>query len=254
MRRKVSRLAATVIGTVGVVIGAAAQQSTTTETKNFTVISVDGSQLVVRLPEGTKEITVPEDFRFTVNGQPMSVHELKPGMSGTAVITTTTTVKPVTVTEVRNATVEQVSGSSIIVRGQEGYRVFTQGEVDKRNIKIVKDGQPVGLSDLHKGDQLTATIVTAQPPTVLTERQVQATLAKEPEKASTPPISAKQAAPSTASAAAVTATSAPAAAPAPAHTTLPKTASPLPLLGLIGIALVAIAVALRTARRRWIAE
>ena len=88
-------------------------------------------------------------------------------------------------------------------------------------------------------------------PNGLTERQVQATLAKNPEKASTPPISAKQAAPSTASAAAVTATSAPAAAPAPAHTTLPKTASPLPLLGLIGIALVAIAAALRTARRRW---
>ena len=46
-----------------------AQTQTTSETKTFTVISVDGSQLVVRLPEGTRELTVPPDFRFTVDGK-----------------------------------------------------------------------------------------------------------------------------------------------------------------------------------------
>ena len=84
-----------------------AQTTTTTETKKFQVIAVDGNQLVVKLPEGTRELTVPDDFRFNVDGKMLSVHELKPGMAGTATITTKTTVTPVTVTEVKNGTVMQ---------------------------------------------------------------------------------------------------------------------------------------------------
>ena len=41
----------------------------------------------------------------------MSVRELKPGMKGTATITTRTTVTPVTVTEVKNGTVVQCERS-----------------------------------------------------------------------------------------------------------------------------------------------
>src|SRR5262245_21472152 len=154
-----------------------AQTTTTTETKTFRVIAVDGNQLVVRLPEGTRELNVPEDFRFMVNGQSMSVHELKPGMSGTATITTSTTVTPVSVTEVRNGTVEQVSGSSILVRTAQGFRMFNEGDLAKRNVTIYKDGQPVKLTDLSRGDHLSATIVTEKPPKVMTQRQVDATLA-----------------------------------------------------------------------------
>ena len=57
----------------------------------------------------------------------MSVQQLKPGMKGTATITTKTTVTPVTVTEVKSGTVMQSSGSSIIVRTDEGVKMFTQG-------------------------------------------------------------------------------------------------------------------------------
>ena len=83
-----------------------AQQSTTTETKSLRSLAVDGNQLIVRLPEGTRELTVPDDFRFhrsTDSRCPCS--ELKLGMKGTATITTRTTVTPVTVTEVKNGTV-----------------------------------------------------------------------------------------------------------------------------------------------------
>jgi hypothetical protein len=43
--------------------------TTLTENKKFEVISVDGNTLVVKLPEGTREISVPDDFKFTVRWQ-----------------------------------------------------------------------------------------------------------------------------------------------------------------------------------------
>ena len=75
--------------TLTCVTAAFASAQTTSQTKSFEVISVVGNDLVVKLPEGTKELTVPEDFRFTVDGKELSVHDLKPGMKGTAVVTTT---------------------------------------------------------------------------------------------------------------------------------------------------------------------
>ena len=156
-----------------------AQTSTTSETKKFQVISVDGNQLVVRLPEGTRELTVPDDFRFTVDGQALSVHELKAGMAGTATITTRTTVTPVTVTEVKNGTVVYALGQSIIVRTGEGeVKQFTQSDIDKRGVKIMREGKPAGISDFRANDRLTATIITTKPPHVMTEKEVQATFAK----------------------------------------------------------------------------
>ena len=105
--------------------GAGADDHKSSETKSFEVLAVDGNQLDVKLPEGTRELTVPDDFRFTVNGQQLSVHQLKPGMKGTATITTRTTVTPVTVTEVKNGTVVVRSSAGIIVRTDEGVKSFT---------------------------------------------------------------------------------------------------------------------------------
>ena len=52
----------------------------------------------------------------------------------------------VTVTEVKNGEVVQGGGGSILIRGPQGYKMFTQGEVDKRGIKLYKHGQPVQIS------------------------------------------------------------------------------------------------------------
>jgi hypothetical protein len=171
-------LAAAVVGLTSV--AALAQQSTTSETKTFEVLAVQGNQLVVSLPEGTRELTVADDFRFTVNGQQLGVRDLRPGMKGTATITTRTTVTPVTVTEVKNGTVAYASGGTIIVRTDEGIRSFTQGEVDKRGVKIMRSGKPAQVSDFRQGDRLSATIITSMPPRVVTEQEVQATLASAP--------------------------------------------------------------------------
>jgi len=236
-------------------VSSAQTTSAATEVKKFEVIAVDGNDLVVRLPEGTRQINVPPGFVFTVNGKPLSVNELKPGMSGTATITTTTTVTPVTVTEVKSGTVALVSGTAVYVRTPEGVRLFTQSELDKRGVKIFVDGKPRAVNELHEGNKLTATIITTKPPSIVTEKEVQATLAKTgaaPAAAAAAPAPAAAPRPAPAPSAAQAAP--PAAAPAqqPVATTarrLPSTAGPLPTVGLAGLVSLAIG-AFATRRRR----
>jgi hypothetical protein len=209
---------------------ASAQTTTTTETKKFEVIAVDGNQLVVKLPEGTREITVPPGFVFTVDGKQLSVGELKPGMAGTATITKTTTSTPVTVTEVRNGTVVQANPVGIIVRTAEGYKSFTQSDIDKRGVKIMRGGKPATIADFHAGDKLSAVIITEKPPKVVTEQEVKATLAASGAGAAAAPPAAS----ASTGAAAGEPTTLPARAPSASGRKLPKTASPLPLYGLFG--------------------
>jgi LPXTG-motif cell wall-anchored protein len=240
---------------------ASAQTTTTSETKKFQVISVEGNVLVVRLPEGTREMAIADDFRFNVDGKMLSVHELKPGMAGTATITTKTTVTPVTVTEVKNGTVLQNVGTAIIVRTDEGVKMFSQSDIDKRGIKIMRDGKPAEISDFRANDRLTATIVTSKPPRVMTDREVQATLAKSggasgagtPAAAAASPSGAGAAAPSGAAKSGAASSGAATSGAAPsggAARTLPKTASPMPLVGLAGLASLIAGLGLTVRRRR----
>jgi LPXTG-motif cell wall-anchored protein len=235
---------------------ASAQTTTTSETKKFQIISVDGNTLVVKLPEGTREMAVADDFRFNVDGKMLSVQELRPGMSGTATITTRTTVTPVVVTEVKNGTVMQNLGTSILVRTEDGMKMFSQADIDKRGIKIWREGKLAEISDFRANDKLSATIVTTKPPRVMTEREVNATLAQSGGAAG-------------AGVGAGAGAGAPAAAPRPGASTpptgaasatsgtsggaprkLPKTASPLPVLALTGFASLLAALALTVRRRR----
>ena len=201
MRTKARWLSGVIVAlALGLAFGGApwAQTTSKVDVRNFEVISVDGNKLVVRDERGTQEITVPDDFRFTVDGKKMSVSELKAGMKGTAAVTTTTTIKPVVVTEVREADVLRVSPVSMTVRTADGARKFTQNELDLRGIRIFKDGNSVRLSDLKKGDKLSATVVTDGPPIVLTEKEVQAVLAEpEAQPAPTTVASAAPAQPTT---------------------------------------------------------
>ena len=252
MARAMSRVvlaAAVLYLTAGVSL--AQQTTTSTATKTFEVLSVDGNTLVVTLPEGTRELTVADDFRFTVNGQQLSVRELKAGMKGTATITTRTTVTPVTVTEVKNGTVLQGSGSSIIVRTDEGIKMFSQGDVDKRGVKMVKNGQPAQLTDFREGDRLSATIITSKPPRVMTEQQVNATLAaaSAPSGGAPPAAPARAPLPSASQQAQAPQATASSGSAAPAARTLPKTASSWPLLALASIMSLVMGLALTITRR-----
>ena len=239
--------AAVVCATAGV--SQAQTTSTSTETKSFEVLAVDGHTLVVRLPEGTRELTVADDFRFTVNGQQLSVTQLKPGMKGTAVVTTRTTVTPVTVTEIKNGTVAMQTGMSIIVRTDEGIKSFTQGDIDKRGVKIYRSGKLAQISDFREGDKLSATIITSMPPKVLTEKEVQATLATAGGggAGAARPAPAAGAAPAKSASASNTAASS--AGSGGGAKTLPKTASHRPLVGFGGAVSLLIGIVLGVRRR-----
>jgi LPXTG-motif cell wall-anchored protein len=220
-------------------------QTTTSSAQNkeFEVVAVSATHLVVKLPEGTREITVPNDFRFTVDGRQLALGDLKPGMKGMATITTRTTVTPVVVTEVKNGEVVQATGSTLLVRTEQGFKQFTEGDVEKRGIKLVKDGVPAKFTDYRGGDRLSATIVTTYPPKVLTEQQVNATIARAA------PASAGAGASAAVSRAAPSAAAAPTPAETPAARTLPKTGSAWPLLALASILSIAMGLTLAVRRR-----
>ena len=231
--------------------GAGTDDDVVAETKKFQIISVDGNVLVVKLPEGTREMAVADDFRFNVDGKMLSVHELKPGMSGSATITTRTTTTPVVVTEIKNGTVMQNMGTSILVRTDTGMKMFSQADIDKRGIKIWRDGKLAEISDFRANDKLTATIVTSKPPQVMTEREVQATLAKSGGAAAAPAAAPAPAAAAPAPAPAAAAPSSGAASTAgSAPRSLPKTASPLAAVGLTGLISLLTGLGLTVARRR----
>ena len=100
-------------------------------------------------------------------------------------------------------------------------RSFTQGDIDKRGVTIVRAGKPAQVSDFRQGDRLTATIITSQPPTVVTEKEVQATLASAGSGGAS----------------------------GGGTRMLPKTATQLPLLGLLSALSLVIGIGL-TVRRR----
>ena len=72
-----------------------------------------GTDLILRDERGTSDYFVPKDFVFTVDGKKMTVSDLKAGMKGTATVTTTTTITPVVVTEMR---------SGVVLKARAGIR------------------------------------------------------------------------------------------------------------------------------------
>ena len=252
MRTGASLLAAVVV-TVGLGLFTAgaplAQTQTTVDVRNFEVLAVDGNRLIIRDQRGTQDLTVPDDFRFKVDGRQMSAKELKPGMKGQATVTTKTTITPVTVTEVREASVVSTAGLSVTIRGTDGVRRrFTQSELDKRGIEMIKDGRLVRVTDLNPGDLVTATLISNQPPTVVTETEVDVKLAQaraEPapdKKPSAAPASATPAPNATTVAQAAPPTT-PVVAPVPPNTETPPQQSGSWLLWVvILIALAALVV------------
>ena len=232
-----------------------AQTSSTTTTRQFEVISVDGNELVFRDERGTNQITVPDGFRFTVDGKQLAISDLKRGMKGTAVVTTTTTVTPVTLTEIKKGVVVGVGPDSLTVKDEgDGVRKrFTQAQLNARGIKLVtEDGRVTYAADAKQGDAITAIIVSQAPPVVVTEQEVQATLAQANPTAAATSGPAATPAPATSPMSSVPApTAAPAMATATAPASAPAASTGLGTMGwLIIILIIAVALYFFSRRRK----
>src|SRR5262249_24659726 len=190
-------------------------------------------------------------------GKDIGVADLKPGMKGTAMVDTTTTSTPVTVTEVKNGQVLAVAGNSIIVAQDGTTKKYTLGDVRDRNATIYKDGQRVELGQLRVGDMLTATIITRKPPTITTSTAIKSASVNAPPKpaaAAPAPASAASSAPASSGSMASSSGSSSSSGMAGGGGSakgkkLPKTGSDLPLLAVFGAVLVGIGASLTAVRR-----
>jgi LPXTG-motif cell wall-anchored protein len=232
-----------------------------TEHLRGTVQDVSGNDLIVKMSNGSiREFHVPESRVFNIDGKQLTVHDLKPGTTLSA--TVTTTITPVTdrTTTIGTGKVWYVAGNTVILTLPNGEnKMYTVND----SYKFTVDGQPASVHDLRKGMTISAvkiveserteiatnTDVTGHfpvkaadtstiAPTPRPARTTTATVAPTPAPApTTPAVTASPTTPSTSSADRT----------APEPEALPKTASSVPLLGLLGIVLVGAGLTVR----RW---
>ncbi len=216
-------------------------QLTTVELRSGEILAVDGNIVTARGPAGVRQFVVPEDFRFDMDGQKLSVHQLKPGMKVTAMVTTTETPIEVTTNEVRDAEVVYVSAGTIIVKDLKTNenRQFTTAQLRDLDLVVYRAGERVDVTKLKKGDRLSATIVTKLPPMIVTDTELKAFVSSPPP----PPRPVAKPAPAAES------TPPPPPPPAAAPKKLPKTGSSLPLIGIVGVALLGLGIASTLVRR-----
>ena len=145
-------------------------QTTTYEIKQGTVLHVYGNHLVVKMADGTvRDADVPSDFLFEVDGKKVPVSELKPGTKLTQTIATTTTPHVVKTTEVREATVVQRIGQTLIYRDKLGQIHKVTGIPE--GFELYRNGKAVPIEALAGGDRVTAHIVHKEE-SIITEEEI----------------------------------------------------------------------------------
>ena len=206
------------------------------------IVYVSGNDVVVKTEDGELRHfnNVPDSVTVNVDGQQLNVHQLKPGMKVEKQTITTTTPRVVTKVETVTGKVWQVSPpNSVILTLDDGSNQrFKIPKGQKFNI----NGTETDAFGLKKGMVVSAQRVTETPETVVTE-QVKRTGVMPP-----PPPAPKQDVPILVVMAAPTPAPTQQAAAEPAAK-LPKTASQVPLLGLLGAALCGMALTLMGIRK-----
>jgi len=193
-------------------------------------VSVTGNKVVLAEAKGNHEYNVPPGFKVQVDGKDVGVDQLKPGMKVNAVVTDQVTTRDVTVTKVVSGKVMTVAPGGFVLLTNGKYVSYNFTDKDGNDIYFTQlDGTSVPLrNNVKEGDIMTGTFVTKLPPQVVSKRSVTAS-------ASAPPPE-----PAAAPAAPVAVAAAP--------KKMPKTASPLPLVGLLAALSAGIALTLRGAR------
>lgn len=221
-----------------------------TEVRNAKVVYVEGNDLVLKLENGKVEhLIVPDSDRFLIDGKSVTVADLKPGTSLTQSITTTTTPRYVKTVRILKGKVWYVNPPNRVILTLPDNT--NQSYMIPSHAKITVAGKKATAFDLRKGMMLEATIVTDEPQTVVTQSKT--VVGQAPPPATPPLVGVLLIQPLRLTAVPV---SAPEAAPTPVTVaseeppaTLPKTGSPLPLVGLLGLLAIATSLGLGAARK-----
>src|SRR3954453_1517245 len=223
--------------------------SVKTEELSGTVVAVEGNDLLVRMSSGGfRNFIVPESRKFTIDGQDVSVHDLKPGTRLNATVTTTTTPVTERTTTVGTGKVWYVSGNTVILTlPNNENRMYKVKEDYKFNVH----GQPASVHDLRKGMVISAEKIVEEPRTEVAANTTVTGHAPPPPKA----VVAEAPAPARHEPTPAAAEPAPTPTPAPAEVAesklpakLPKTGSELPLAGILGVLFIGAALVVRKAR------
>lgn len=206
------------------------------------IVYINGNSVVVKMEDGSIRHfdNVPDTLTFMVDGKPVNIHNAKVGMKLEKQTVTTTTPKVVTTVETVTGTVWHVNPpSSVILTLENGQN--QQFKIPKGQ-KFMVDGRETDAWGLKKGMKVAAQRVTEVPETVVAQQIARTGTAPPPPPPPNPdvPILVAVAKPAPAPAEA--------AAAEPAPTKLPKTASDLPLIGLIGALLCSLALTITTIR------
>jgi hypothetical protein len=188
------------------------------------VVAVSGDDLVLKMEDGsTRDVSVPANATATVDGKKIGIRDVKPGMKLQRTIVTTTTPKVVT-------TVQSVTGKVWYVRAP-GVVILTLEDGTNQQFKIPKDqmfsvdGKMVDAWGLKKGMMVNATKVVVEPVnSISVKKQLTGTFPSD-----NPVLVAEATSPGMGAG-----TGTDSSTPATSSGSLPKTASFLPLIGLLG--------------------
>jgi hypothetical protein len=203
------------------------------------IVYVSGNSVVVKMEDGSLRHfdNVPDSTTVTVDGKQLNVHQLQVGMKVEKQTITTTTPKTITTVQTVTGTVWHVTPPlSVVLRLENGQnQEFKIPKGQKFNV----DGQMVDAFGLKKGMKVNAQKVVEQPEVVIAQ-EVKRTGSAPP----APPAPKADVAMLIVSAPPTPAPAAPVetAAAEPAPQKLPKTASNVPLLGLLGVLLCAVSL------------
>lgn len=243
-----------VLGLATVMAMTALAQEVKREIREGTVVYASKDQVVVKLSDGTVKVyPVAPGRTIMVDGKETGAADLKPGTKLTQTVITTSTPRNVQSVRTVKGTVMNVMAPWVTVRLADGTVKRYKAPAD---MKFNVEGNPSAtVFDLRQGMKLTAQIHTTTPEVDVNQKaSVTGVAPPAPKPVAVPPrppevallIEEVDVVPV---AAAPAPNPAPAAA-APEPAALPKTASPLPLMGIAGALMAAAGAALRYRRTR----
>jgi hypothetical protein len=205
------------------------------------VVYVSGNNLVVKAEDGTLRDfnNVPDSATVTVDGKQLNVHQLQVGMKIERQTITTSTPKRITTVKTVTGTVWHVNPPNSVI--------LTLADGTNQQFKIPKgttfnvNGKPTDAFGLKKGMKVDAQQVTEESE-IQVAQEVKTTGVMPPPPAPAPDIPVLivvLAHPQVAMASV---------APETAPTSLPKTASNMPLIGLLGVVFLSLGLGLKMAR------